>query len=187
MAKERLIKAKLGDLHKGNCFYTFEKGTESIARKFIFEVLGKDDYGSVIVSRSSMYNPNLPEKELLFNPNKIVVKQLFVNNHSNKKGVTMKVSKKDLMNFAESLTNALEEVADKIGAIEDIINGDKEVNEVVEDDDYTDDDSEIIDDDNEEEPVVEDTEIEEEDSVEEPIEEDFSEKRYENVKNFLTM
>lgn len=100
-------------------------------------------------------------------------------------------SQKDLRNFAESLTAALEEVANKISAIEGIING-------------TDD----IEDDVVEEPVADTTETEEvsydapveddtETAVEEPVstmegdgeatEEDFSEKRYQSVKDYLSL
>ena len=97
-----------------------------------------------------------------------------------------KITKAELRNFAESLASSLEEVADKIGTIEAIINGDEgaETETVDEDEDY----------------VEEPTEEEESETDAEPVEngegggeatadENFSDAtaHYENVKNFLTL
>lgn len=104
----------------------------------------------------------------------------------------MKITQKELVTFAESITSALEEIATKIGAVEDIISGDKEVEEVadenedveieedVEDDVDEDVDTEVEDD--EEEVADEDEEV----VADETPAENFSE-RLKNVKNFLNM
>lgn len=87
-----------------------------------------------------------------------------------------KITKAELRNFAESLASSLEEVADKIGTIEAIINGnDGAETETVEDEDYV------------EEPTEEsETDTE---PAEETADENFSDAtaHYENVKNFLTL
>ena len=94
-----------------------------------------------------------------------------------------KITKAELRNFAESLASSLEEVADKIGTIEAIINGDEgaETETVDEDEDYV------------EEPTEEesetDTEPVENGEGEATADENFSDAtaHYENVKNFLTL
>lgn len=102
-----------------------------------------------------------------------------------------RMTQKSLRNFAESLTDAIEEVADKIGTIESILNGGDE--EVDGEDDYTAEEPVV------EEPAVEDTtapEAEEPVTDEAPAEEpavapeteteQFSENRYQSVKDFLS-
>ena len=110
------------------------------------------------------------------------------------KQIKVNFSQKDLRNFAESLTAALEEVADKISTIEGIINGtDDTEDDVVEEP--------VADTDTETEEVSYDAPVEEDDTetaVEEPAatmegdgeateEENFSEKRYQSVKDYLSL
>lgn len=97
----------------------------------------------------------------------------------------MKITQKELVTFAESITSALEEIATKIGAVEDIISGDKEVEEVADDeeveiDENGDVDEDIVEDD--EEVVADESDVENE---EEPTG-NFSE-RVTKIKNFLNM
>lgn len=104
----------------------------------------------------------------------------------------MKITQKELVTFAESITSALEEIATKIGAVEDIISGDKEVEEVADDSEEVEIDEDVEND--VDEDVDEDTEVEDEEVVsdedvadeEEAPAENFSE-RLKNVKNFLNM
>ena len=109
------------------------------------------------------------------------------------KQIKVNFSQKDLRNFAESLTAALEEVADKISTIEGIINGTDDTEDDVVEEPVADTDTET------EEvsydaPVEDDTET----AVEEPAatmegdgeateEENFSEKRYQSVKDYLSL
>lgn len=90
----------------------------------------------------------------------------------------MKINTKtDLHNFAESLAASLEEVASKMSEIESIINGNDEVPEEGDEEEVT-----------EPEPEAGEEEYVEEPTQEAPAEQEFSEaKRYENVKNFLTL
>ena len=110
----------------------------------------------------------------------------------------MKISRKDLFNFTESLVGSIEEVATKIAQIESILSGTDEHTEV-EEEDYVEEPTEDYEEEEDEEPtdndVVEEPAVTEEDEevVEEPTEEtepvEFSEKsasRYETVKSFLS-
>ena len=112
------------------------------------------------------------------------------------KQIKVNFSQKDLRNFAESLTAALEEVADKISTIEDIINGTDDTEDDVVEEPVADTDTET-----ETEEVSYDAPVEEDDTetaVEEPAatmegdgeateKENFSEKRYQSVKDYLSL
>ena len=94
-----------------------------------------------------------------------------------------KITKAALRNFAESLASSLEEVADKIGTIEAIING----NEAVDgDEDYVEEPTEEDESETDAEPVENG---EGEGEGEATADENFSDAtaHYENVKNFLTL
>ena len=100
-----------------------------------------------------------------------------------------KITKAYLRNFAESLASSLEEVADKIGTIEAIINGDEgaETETVDEDEDYVEEPSEEEDESETDAEPVENGEGEGEGEA--TADENFSDAtaHYENVKNFLTL
>ena len=93
-----------------------------------------------------------------------------------------KLTRRELKNFAESLCQSLEEVADKIGTIEAIINGGDTEDDYVEEEPVVEDDDDVpAEDDYVEEPAVPETEVEAE---------NFSEKesnRYASVKAFLNL
>lgn len=92
-----------------------------------------------------------------------------------------KITKAELRNFAESLASSLEEVADKIGTIEAIINGNEPVDE---DEDYVEEPTEEDESETDAEPVENG-----EGEGEATADENFSDAtaHYENVKNFLTL
>lgn len=95
-----------------------------------------------------------------------------------------KITKAELRNFAESLASSLEEVADKIGTIEAIINGDDGAEAEGEDEDYVEEPTE--DSETDTEPVENE---EGEGEGEATADENFSDAtaHYENVKNFLAL
>lgn len=113
----------------------------------------------------------------------------------------MKLSNKnklELKTFAESVAESLEAVAEKINAIESILNGEAQPDEVVTDDTtdeeiVDDEDDEVVVDDvpvDEDEDVVDDEDIEDtedeetvdDEVAEEPVTEDFSEKSVKATK-----
>lgn len=170
-------------------FFTLAKIIETDSKTVQVKLFNNRQKFSILTKSKKKYWV-LDENE---NPNKFL--DLDSSEFSNIGG-KMKVTKSELISFAESLTEALETVAEKIEAIEDIINGEaapavvEDEEEVIEDDvdveddyDEDEDDYEDEDDDYDED---EDEEVDEDDESDKPTEEDFS-KRYSKVKNFLTL